>query len=865
MCAPAGFGKTTLLGQYYESLKQQGVASAWLRIDADDADPKRFFTYLAAAFWQIDPTSEPLTTGQSLFDANAVIGDLVLALTESMTAYHDCFALFIDEFEHIRDAETLEHLRKMIKDLPANAQLVIGSRSVPDVGLARLRANGRLLEIGSENIRFSLQETTVFLLDKKRLSLGESEIGELQKRTEGWASALQLASLSLAGRTDAGHFIRSFSGAHANIADYLAEDVLAHQPEETRQFLLRTSILDQLSAPLCDAVLGRNNSQELLAHLERENLFVLPLDTTRYQYRYHSLFGAFLRGRLAVLYPDDVPRLHFLASEWYLTQAMVVQAIDHALAAGQTKFALSLLSTHANRLLREGRFRLLCRWLGALPTGLLDEFPRLRIAYAWAMMFLRQYEQANALLDALFEGAIGSSLDGDLHSEIAALRAVILLRTDHVEQCYRLAMQSTPSVATHTFAEAWLATILAYSQIKDRRFREAQQALDIAMQQHSELGSIFGMTYTQCGYGIINLARGRLRNAIASNRQAYEIATKERDHMTGSKAGAAVFLAEAFYEAGQLDEAERLLIASIQIATEIGFPDLLISSHILLARIAHNRSQGERSLKLLADLEQLGHHGGLPRLVATAWLERSRLALLDGQLNTAKEYIQYAGNPQAWPQFGGRQMWTTDIESLDISRVRLLIYRGDAENALNQIKMLIQRAEEDGHVRRVMKLKILNALALSRCFEEGSAMQVLTEVLHMASRDGFIQIFIEEGPAVASLIRNLRDRLGNDEGGVSDCVPTAFFAEILSAFGSMSTEGTLIQRAASSETKEVLTEREVLVLRLLVDGNRNRVIAEKLFISEATVKFHLRNINAKLGANNRTQAIAIARSAGLIS
>src|SRR6185369_11641005 len=324
--APAGFGKTTAMAQVKTRMEETGVVTSWLTLDKADNDASRFLEGLAAAI-------DKITRDDSAAGAAPSPRQSELGLVDRLVAHPSPFALFLDDFQYIHEPAVLGLLRQIVDHLPRRGQIVIGSRSLPDLGLGRLRARGQLLEIHSDVLRFSLAETAEFFNERRGLPLQPEDLSRLQSKTEGWVAALWLVSVALERREARSEFITRFSGTELSVADYLANDVVASQSQHVRDFLLRTSILRHLNAPLCDALMDRNDSASMLKQIEASNLFLRPIEAEDGTYRYHSLFASFLRGELTRERPDEIPELHRRASLWYESQVREVPAIDHALSA----------------------------------------------------------------------------------------------------------------------------------------------------------------------------------------------------------------------------------------------------------------------------------------------------------------------------------------------------------------------------------------------------------------------------------------------------------------------------------------------------------------------------------------------------
>jgi len=868
--APAGFGKTTAMLQCRARLDADGVATAWLTLDRADNDATRFLGSLEAAFAQVLRKRGEAPAGAPAAPRSP--GEHALALIDRMAAHDRPFTLFLDDFEAVQNAAVAGLVWQVVEHLPPGGRLVIGTRWVPESGLARLRARGELLEIEPAQLRFTAEETEAFLRGARGLSLQPAAVSTLHRRTEGWATALWLASVALERRGQPDAFIAGFSGSDAAIADYLVEDVYLHLPEAVRVFLLRTSILDQLGGPLCDAVRGAADSEEILAWLERANLFLMPLDGERHGerhggadgaahagarwYRYHSLFSSFLRAQLQQAMPAEVPALQMAASRWYEAQGRPVPAIEHALAAGAVAHALPLLAASVDDLLAQGRMRLLTRWLDAVPPAEMAAWPKLQIAHVWALSFTRGPADAIALLQTIpLDGA-----EGDLRAHVRALRHMLLNMMDRFEDA-RAASRDDPLPLPmgYPFPDSILATSMARMAAVTGDYREARRLLGLARQVVRRPDSNFNKIFSESVEGLIDLRQGRLQQALARFRIAASTMLPNRYGPTNGNAMACILLADALYETDERERAERLLNVYVPLARDLGLPDQIISGHVVLARIACERGDVDGAHEWLAALEHLGHHRGLPRLVQGAMLERARIALLQGNGHAAGEAIQHAADPALWrsrPGAGTVSSFANDVEDVAVGRLRLAAFAEPAAATRAAIAAELAAAGQAQLMRRALKLRILLALACQRAGEAAQAQQVMAEALRFGAAEGFVRIFADEGAQARRLAAETAARPGG-------ALPAAYLERLLRACGGAPEAGAA-SRPARGDILEPLTPKEHKVLQLLAEGFSNVAMAERLFVSETTVRTHLRNISAKLRASNRTQAVAIARQLGLL-
>ena len=873
--APAGFGKTTVMVQARESLAAQGMASAWLTLERTDNDVPRFLAGLQQAVAQI--------TGE----AGAARGETPLAVLDRLARHDTPFALFLDDFERITEPAVLGLVREIIDHLPRRGQLVLGSRSQPDLGLGRLRAAGQLLEIDAELLRFSRAETAQFLSQRRQpdpaLPLPadwSAQVDDLHHKTEGWIAALWLASMAIAAlqarQGSVAGFIAQFSGSNRAVADYLAEDVLARQTPELRDFLLRTSILRQFNVGLCQALNPRSDSPRLLAQLDAANLFITPIGSSRPgeppEWRYHSLFADFLRAQLARERPDELARLHLAASGWYESQGRPVPAIDHAIEGGDLPHAISLLQRHASAFLEQGRMRLLARWFTALPEAALADKPMLQVMSLWASTLTRGPWAAMAQLQ---QSGIAASRDAAVCAHVNALRPMLLAMMDRVEDAAEIGRPQLACVPTgEPFADSVLCNAMAHVLGVLGEPEQAQRLLDAARQGQSHHGGGFNRMYTESVEGLLDLQQGRLRQATARFRLALGMAAGAAPasgwQPTHGNAWAGVLYAAAVYEAHQLVQAEQLLNVYLPLARDVGLPDHMVLSHVMRSRIAARRGDIDTAQQTITELEYLGHQRQLPRVVASARLERARLLMLQGQAEAADQALVRADDAEVWQRVARHRISAHDVEDLPIGRLRWQVLFGNAAAAALAAAQAAEEARLVQRHRRALKLQLLQALALQRAgsaTDQAAATALMAALLPMVQAEGFVCLLLDEGPAMTTLLRSTRAAMTDTPSSRPDPLLDDCLARLIVLAGDEPPDepGSELGAGHAQTLSEPLTRKEVRVLQLLAEGYSNSAMAAKLFVSDSTVRTHLRNINLKLGARSRTQAVAIARRLGVMA
>lgn len=849
--APAGFGKTTLMLQVMNGLRAQGVTTTWLTVDAADNDVGRFLSFLGAAFDKLLSGVAPANAAET----DGATGVVALDLMERIASTPAPFVLFVDDAELLQNAASLAVLRQVIENLPAGCRIVIGSRTMLDIGAPRLLARGQLLVIDPVQLRFSIAETGDYLRDKRGLNMPGADIARLQGATEGWPVALWLASLALERSDRSVELVSHFSGSNTLVADYLAEEVLAQQSQTVREFLVRTSVLHHFNAQLCDAVRGQRDSREILECLQRSNLFVQRLSEDGEWFRYHSLFAGFLRTQLERQYPQDIPDLHRAASRWYDSQNRPVPAAEHALASADFDYALPMLEGIAEQLLEGGRIRLLARLLDSVPPQELANWPQLRLMHAWALSFTRGGQEAMQMLKRI---EAQGPLPPQLEVHALALRPMLLTMLDRFDEAYDAGQGALDRVtAEQAFPFSILRTSLANLHMIMGKYTSARELLDRSRVQQDAPAGPFMTIFAQCVEGAIDLLHGRLRQATARFKHSSAVGSRRFLIDTNGNAMAGILLAEVLYEQDELTEAQRLLSVYVPLMQELGMTDHLICGHRGLARIAHHAGDHDRALLAVTEMECFGHRMSLPRLVANAQLERARLALWHNDAKSAREALQRARAAVDWTPVMSRALFGNDMDTLLEGQLRLMIHSGAANEAVNQLKQELERAENAKRHRRALKLRILLALALDKAGNSKASLRMARDALRLGARERFVRIFLDEGEPMQRLLQRLSLAQQNELD------ETANLADYLKRLAGQRTEKVEAPAPAPGAT-EALTRKELEILRLLAEGLSNLAIAGRLFVSETTVRTHLRNINAKFGVHNRTQAIAVARKLNLI-
>lgn len=869
--APAGFGKTTLMAECLSDLRSHGVATAWLTLDAADNDPVRFLTYLIAAIKKSIPGFELGCDEPDLMFAGHAPTGVFLYLLERLSAVPGALTLALDDFGVIRSSEVLEIVRQLLHHLPPEKRLMIALRQVPDLGLGRLRAQGELLEIELGDLRFTREEAAQFIRRSRGLELDERDVDELHRFAEGWVAGLQLSTLTRALRDGREHREAAPRGVASGISDYLVEEVLNSQPQAIQAFLMQTSILKTLSAPLCDRLTGRSDANEMLGFLEKENLFVVPLDEERRCFRYHSIFATFLRNRLEQREPGRAVRLHKAASEWYAAAGEIDVAAEHALAAGDREFAGEYMARCAFDLVRTGQAATVAGWGDRLPGEVLDRHPELHLAYAYALTVRYQYERALEVLDRLSQNVERSNAHTHLRRDVRCVQAISLFVNDRMGECERITREVLAEPGLDEDRQTrFLPTLFTFAAYLEMVAGRCEKALGYV----SRTGQLVGPTtwvmklYGRFAAGCLHFTQGRIQEALELTSSTLQEIEATPARYSGGGTAIAVLQAEILYERNDLAEAERVLAACRAMLPTV-MPDIMIVGFRTLARLQLARGDRDEAMRSLRQLERLGADRGALRISATARQERVRIALSGGEVDHALEIQRGHDDAAIWSGFAGRCMKGSDPETPAVTRIRLLLAQGQPRKALDAIKDTLSAAVAAGFFRQTLLLRVLAARAHDACGERRQALRVLREALAAAQREGFVRTFADEGDEVRGMVLDIRQHVAPATGIAGhDDLSVEFIDRVLHAAGeagpSPDADGATADVSTLPGGPQQLTEREVDILGKVALGFSNEDLGAQLCLSVHTVRFHLRNIYVKLGAHNRTQAVALGRRLGLI-
>jgi LuxR family maltose regulon positive regulatory protein len=867
--APAGFGKTTLLS---ECAARCRLPISWLSLDERDNDLTWFWTYVIAALQTLDDgvgttVLEALQTPQTLPNET-----LLSQLINQIADLSEPLALILDDLHAITNPQIHEQLVFFVEHAPAQMRLVVSSRADPPWPLARWRARGQVVELRTDDLRFTAAETAAFLHETMGLDLSPEDVAALGARTEGWIAGLQLAALSMQGR-DAVSFVRAFSGSHRYILDYLVEEVLDRQAPGIQEFLLQTSILERLTAPLCDAVrfgLAESHgtsrgedSQAILEQLEQANLFLVPLDDERRWYRYHRLFADLLRSRLQQDHGERVSTLYRRASAWCETQGLISEAVGHALAAGDIERVARMARQNVLAMMDHGELRTMARWLDALPEETLRSQPWLCIAQAWPLAYAGRGDAVEPLLQDA-EQALMDCAEGDegerrrIAGHLAAIRAYVEGGRGDLSRAAELAREAlTWLPGEDSMARGWAAYHLGFMMRMKGDLQVAAQALDEATAIGQAVGDSHVAVLALGELGVLRMQQGRLREAVANYRNALALAD-DYARRSGRRLPATGYvltrLSGVLREWNLLEAAIQHAQDGLDLCQQWQQADALLEAYLHLARALLAPGDADGARQALRGAMQVARETS-PWFTMYAEAQAMRMGLAERATDTdltvwMAQWVEKTGlSPDDELCFQYELMYRM--------LARIPIEQGDLDKGVGLLARLlsvVELAEAEGHALEIL---VLQAMALETQGRKDQALATLARALALGEPEGYVRTFIDEGPQMGQLLRR----------AVLHGIAVDYAGKLLAALEEEATKGATplsVSEEAGFPMVEPLSPRETEVLRLLTTRLSHAEMAEELVVSVNTVRSHVKNIYSKLGVHSRMEAVECARELGLL-
>ena len=867
--APAGYGKTTLLSSW---IHQSQSPVAWYSLDKDDNDPVHFLSYMISALQTVEKNIGKTVITMLHSPQLPPFETLLINLINDITRCTIEFALVLDDYHLIEESRIHDILAFLVEHLPPQIHLIISTRSDPPLSLSRLRSQNQVVEIRAADLCFTTEEIYQFLNDRLNLGLSHEDIILIESRTEGWIAGLQLAALSMQGREEKSSFIRAFTGDNRYIVDYLLEEVINRQADDVQNFLMKTSILERLSAPLCDAVVGNNNSQYMLEMLEAANLFIFPLDNERHWFRYHPIFADMLQQRMQQTQVNLINNLHVRASKWFIENGLEDSAVDHALAAQNFETAAKLIGKISEVDWDRGQESKLLRWLNGLPDTQISSSPQLCIFHARELFENGQWEDAEQRLNEaqqLLESypieneeiSFGDSSQKFLVSKLELQGRIAVIRGSmaaykgdipHIIQFCRQALKllHERNLMWRSVAATMLGFAHGWSGNGD--LPKAHDAFSEAKSISEAAGNIYMNLLATLSLYTIELMQCRLSKPIEKYNRLLKLAEENGMWQMGITGSISAALGNILCEINRYEEGIRYIQQGVTLAEQGKDALALAGCYLNMIQVLWGAGDLNKAQKILQKIENTADKFNIPPWMAhvvSAW--KARLWLANGNLQQVSQWIKVNGLSIDDELINWR-------EQEHMVLVRYLIMQEHWDEACTLLERLQNNAQLGTRMTSVIQIQILKAILSYEKGEIKKAAEELRIALSLAECVDFVRIFISEGQPVAELLQYIYNEI-KTISNIKELTPSKKYLKklIVSFKVNLPTEIT-------KEISEQLSERELDILNLIAIGLTNQEIANKLFISLNTVKTHMKNIYAKLNVHNRTQAVARAQALNLL-
>jgi LuxR family maltose regulon positive regulatory protein len=859
VAAPAGYGKSTLMSRWHARLLERGVSCAWLSVDEDDNDAARFLRHLIAALQKASAHIGKDVAEDLIADFASGSRSVLEAIASDLAQIQHRIVLFLDDLQTVEGPEVCGILDWLINYAPRHLQYVIGTRRDPGLRLSGLRVRSQLLELGAEQLQFDIAEAAQFYRSRLGRDLPTPDLQTLLTKTEGWPAALELAALVLVESSDPKAFIQRFAGTDTSVVDYLCDMVLSQMDERTRDIVFRISMFDRVCAPLAQAVTNAGDAEEALLALRTRNLFLIPLDRSWEWVRFHHLVGEFFRETYRRTEPAKARECLVLGARWLLDNDHIEEAVNYLIRAQEWEQATHLVADSVEELVfRCGYHQTILRWMNALPEACVDRYPVIRTQYAFALSFYPRYQEYEAQIYRLQQllQNLEAQADQEPHS-IDELRCAV-----EMQVAMSIALRDD-GMRGGELAAAWLArwpeaslrrkgvmgNVLGFGHKTRRHIDRGLEVIAETRQWLEQSEGYYALSWTAYIEALLQVKRGSYFDAKLACTRGLELVEQRLHGHPGQTSLLRTLLAGICYEFDEIDQALAHLELAQSSVNEYAHADAVIVAYLTQARIQHLRHDGSGALAMLREGQELGEQRGWRRVTLSLAAEECRSLARAGHYEEARLVATRFDFHELPPRSGAAPL-NSDKALRAASRYLL---KQSPRVVVEALDVAIEISQQHELAHRTVELLILRALAEKEDGDWASALADLRRALTIAAPRNYVRVFLDEGRELGGLI----DRLDMEQLRGSEAAPLA-----RRLHRAMCTPDA--QDGAPIGKGEELTKRELSILKRLETGLSNKEIAEAIFVSEGTLKWHLHNVYGKLNVKNRTRAMARARALGIL-
>jgi LuxR family transcriptional regulator, maltose regulon positive regulatory protein len=859
VAAPAGYGKSTLLAGWHARLFERGVSCAWLSVDEDDNDAARFLRHLIAALQKASAHIGEDVAEDLIADFASGSRSVLEAIAGDLAQLQHRIVLFLDDLQLVEGSEVRGILDWLINYAPRRLQYVIGTRRDPGLRLSSLRVRGQLLELGAEQLKFDAVEAAQFYRSRLGRDLPAPDLQTLLTKTEGWPAALELAALVLAGSSESKAFIQHFAGTDTSVVDYLCEMVLSQMDERTRDTVFRISMFDRICAPLVRAVTDASDAEETLLGLRTRNLFLIPLDRSWEWVRFHHLVGEFFRETYRRTAPAQARKCLLRGAQWLHANGHIEEAVNYMIRAQEWEQATQWVADSVEDLVfRCGYHQTILRWMNALPEAYVDHYPVIRIQYAFALSFYPRGQEYEAQIYRLQQ--LLQNLAAQAHHDV---RGIDELRCAVEMQVAMSVGLRDDGMRGGELAAAWLArwpeaslrrkgvmgNVLSFGHKTRGHIDGGLKMVAETRQWLEQSEGYYALSWTAYLEGVLHLKRGSYFDSRLACTRGLDLVERKLHGHPGQNSLFHALLAGISYEFDEIEQALAHLELAQSGVNEYAHADAVIVAYLTQARIQHLRHDESGALAMLREGQELGEQRGWRRVALSLAAEECRSLARAGRHEEARLVATRFGFHEL-PARSGAPPLSSDKALRAASRYLL---KQSPRIVVEALDAAISNSLQRELAHRSVELLVLRALAKKEDGDWASALEDLCHALTIAAPRNYFRAFVDEGRELGALI----DRLDMEQLRGSEAAPLARRLQ-----RAMCTPE--VQGGAAIGMGEELTKRELSILKRLESNLSNKEIAEAIFVSEGTLKWHLHNVYGKLNVKNRTGAMARARALGFL-